>query len=60
VRADPATGSARSRRDGELCAEIRRVHAANFGVHGVRKKMWRQLGREGIPAARCTVARLMQ
>jgi putative transposase len=32
VRADPAKGSARSRRDAELCAEIRRVHAANFGA----------------------------
>jgi putative transposase len=59
VRADPAKGSARSRRDGELCAEIRRVHAANFGVYGVRK-VWRQLGREGVPAARSTVARLMR
>jgi putative transposase len=59
VRAGPAKGSARSRRDGELCAEIRRVHAANFGVYGVRK-VWRQLGREGVPAARGTVARLMR
>ena len=31
---------------------------ANFGVYGVRK-VWRQLSREGTPAARCTVARLM-
>jgi putative transposase len=59
VRADPAKGSARSRRDGELRAEIRRVHEVNFGVYGVRK-VWHQLRREGIPAARCTVARLMQ
>jgi transposase InsO family protein len=59
VRADPAKGSARSHRDGGLCAEIRRVHEANFGVYGVRK-VWRQLRREGIPAARCTVARLMR
>ena len=59
VRADPAKGSARSRRDGDLCAEIRRVHVANFGVYGVRK-VWRQLHREGVPVARCTVARLMR
>jgi putative transposase len=59
VRADPVKGSTRSRRDAELCAEICRVHAANFGVYGVRK-VWRQLRREGIPVARCTVARLMQ
>ena len=38
--------------------EIRRVFEANFGVYGVRK-IWRQLAREGIVAARCTVARLM-
>ncbi|MCK8788156.1 IS3 family transposase, partial [Roseomonas sp. NAR14] len=50
---------ARRQRDAHLCAEIRRVHAANFGVYGVRK-VWRQLGREGIEVARCTVARLMQ
>jgi len=59
VRLDPAKGSTRSQRDGELCAEIRRVHETNFGVYGVRK-VWRQLRREGIPAARCTVTRLMQ
>jgi hypothetical protein len=49
VRLDPAKGSTRSQRDGELCAEIRRVHEANFGVYGVRK-VWRQLRREGILA----------
>ena len=32
---------------------------ANFAVYGVRK-VWRQLGREGIAVARCTVARLMR
>jgi len=39
-------------------AEIRRAHAANFGVYGVRK-VWRQLAREEIAVARCTVARLI-
>ena len=58
-RADPARASARRRRDAELCVEIRRVHAANFGVYGARK-VWRQLGREGIAVARCTVERLMR
>jgi putative transposase len=45
--------SARSSRDQELKAGIRRVHATNFGVYGARK-VWRQLGREGPwwPAAR--------
>jgi putative transposase len=59
VRANPAKGSVRSRCDGELRAEIRRVHEVNFGVYGVRK-VWHQLRREGIPAARCAVARLMR
>ena len=48
---------ARARRDGELREQIRRVWKENFGVYGVRK-VWRQLDREGVVAARCTVARL--
>ncbi|MFE7762847.1 IS3 family transposase [Streptomyces sp. NPDC057438] len=51
--------SARSVRDAELKTQISRVHTDNFSVYGVRK-VWRQLHREGIPAARCTVARLMR
>ena len=39
--------------------QIRRVHAANFEVYGARK-VWRQLAREGIAVARCTVERLMR
>ena len=58
-QADPARLPARVRRDGELRAEIGRVHAANFGVYGARK-VWRQLGREEIAVARCTVERLMR
>jgi putative transposase len=58
-RIDPAKASARTRHDGGLRAEIRRVFEANFGVYGVRK-IWRQLGREGTSVARCTVARLMR
>ena len=42
-----------------LSAGIRRVWEANFQVYGVRK-VWRQLGREEIEVARCTVARLMR
>ncbi len=53
------TPSARSLRDQQLLAEIRRVHAANYGVYGARK-VWKQLGREGIVVARCTVERLMR
>jgi putative transposase len=51
--------SARWRRDEELKAEIHRVHEGNFGVYGARK-VWRQLRREGIVVARCTVERLMR
>ena len=58
-RADPAKASARARRDAALRTEIRRVFEANFAVYGVRK-IWRQLEREGVSAARCTVARLMR
>ena len=46
-------------RDAELLAQIRRVHADNYGVYGARK-VWRQLRREGIHVARCTVERLMK
>jgi putative transposase len=51
--------SARALRDQELKAEIARVHAEHFGVYGARK-IWRQLHREGIAVARCTVERLMR
>jgi transposase InsO family protein len=50
--------SARALRDAKLKAEIARVHAEHFGVYGARK-VWRQLHREGIAVARCTVERLM-
>ncbi len=58
-RADPGRLPARAKRDAMLTAEIRRVYEANFGVYGVRK-VWRQLAREGMVVARCTVARLMR
>ena len=58
-RADPARASALRQRDQALGERIRRVHETNFGVYGVRK-VWRQLGREGVAVARCTVERLMR
>ena len=58
-RADPGRLPARARSDAGLMVEIRRVFETNFHVYGVRK-IWRQLGREGIVVARCTVARLMR
>lgn len=53
------TPSARALRDQQLLAEIRRVHQANYGVYGARK-VWKQLNREGVMVARCTVERLMR
>jgi putative transposase len=50
--------SARAVRDTELKTEIARVHAEHLGVYGARK-VWRQLHREGIAVARCTIERLM-
>jgi transposase InsO family protein len=58
-RADPGRLPARVRRDAALAVEVRRVFEENFRLYGVRK-VWRQLGREGIAVARCTVARLMR
>jgi putative transposase len=58
VRADPAKASSRCQRDIELKPKIRQVWDDNWKVYGVRKT-WRQLRREGVAVARCTVARLM-
>jgi putative transposase len=57
VKARPR--SARAVRDEQLLADIHRIHAANYGVYGARK-VWRELRREGIQVARCTVERLMR
>ena len=57
--ADPSQLSARSVRDVEFREEIERVWKEHFGVYGARK-VWRQLGREGVEVARCTVERLMR
>src|SRR5512133_576261 len=50
--------SARHQRDRRLKLEIQRVFDDNYQVYGGRKS-WRQLRREGICVARCTVERLM-
>ena len=57
-RADPSRMPARAKRDAELRQKVQRVFEENLRVYGVRK-VWRQLRREGVPVARCTVARLM-
>ena len=51
--------SERAERDELLKAEIVRVFEANYRCYGARK-VWRQLHREGIVVARCTVERLMR
>lgn len=58
VRADPTKASPRCQRDLELKSKIQKVWDNNWKVYGVRKA-WRQLRREGVDVARCTVARLM-
>ncbi|MFC7091853.1 IS3 family transposase, partial [Halomonas salifodinae] len=57
--AQPSSAPPRVQRDRWLRAEVRRVWEENFCVYGVRK-VWRQLHREGLSVARCTVARLMR
>ena len=57
--ADPSRRSARAHRDATLRIEIQRVYDEHHQVYGPRK-VWTQLRREGIRAARCTVERLMR
>jgi putative transposase len=56
---NPALRCARARRDDELKLQIQRVWQTHFQVYGA-DKVWRQLRREGIQVARCTVERLMK
>ncbi|PYQ92579.1 MAG: IS3 family transposase [Acidobacteria bacterium] len=58
-QADPTRRSARAQRDDELRAIIRRIWTEHFQVYGPRK-VWRQMGRENLRAARCRVRRLMR
>lgn len=58
-KADPAKVPPRVQRDGVLSEAIGRVFEENRQVYGARK-VWRQLGRESVEVARCTVERLMR
>jgi transposase InsO family protein len=58
-RKDLARLSVRAKRHLELKPEVARVFGENYEVYGVRK-VWRQMKREGISVARCTVERLMR
>lgn len=56
---DPSRRSARAKRDEWLRPEIKRVWQASMQVYGA-DKVWKQMNREGITVARCTVERLMK
>ncbi|WP_411172513.1 IS3 family transposase [Nitrosomonas sp. Is35] len=56
---NPALRCARTIRDDELMPQIQRVWQVNLQVYGA-DKVWRQLKREGMLVARCTVERLMK
>lgn len=56
---DPDRLPDRLKRDRELERDIQRVWENNFKVYGANK-IWRQLLREDIRVARCTVERLMK
>lgn len=55
----PEKRSSRAKRDDVLTVDIQRIWEENFRVYGVRK-VWRQLQREEVSVARCTVERLMK
>ncbi|WP_157896558.1 IS3 family transposase [Acidovorax carolinensis] len=56
---EPHRRCERALRDEQLVPQIQRVWQANMQVYGA-DKVWRQLGREGVVVARCTVERLMR
>lgn len=56
---DPGRLPERHRRDARLREDVRRVFQASRGRYGARK-VWRQLLREGVIVAHCTVERLMR
>lgn len=58
-QADPGRLPLRTQKDAILRPAILRVWEANFQVYGA-DKVWRQLHRDGVAVARCTVERLMR
>jgi putative transposase len=55
----PGLRPERAKRDALLLPEVQRVFDQNLQVYGA-DKVWRQLLREGLEVARCTVERLMR
>jgi putative transposase len=56
---DPTRRSARAQHDEVLRAIIRRIWDEHHQVYGPRK-VWKQMGRENLRAARCRVRRLIR
>ena len=56
---NPQLRCARAKRDDTLGHHIERVWHANMRVYGA-DKVWKQMNREGVCIARCTVERLMK
>ena len=56
---NPALRCQRAKQDELLLPHIQRVWQSNMQVYGA-DKVWKQLGREGVAVARCTVERLMR
>jgi transposase InsO family protein len=56
---DPALRCARAQRDAQLLPAIEQVWNDNQQVYGA-DKVWKQMNREGMAVARCTVERLMR
>jgi transposase InsO family protein len=56
---NPALLSARAQRDQQLIPHIQQVWQSNMQVYGA-DKVWKQMNREGVAVARCTVERLMR
>ena len=56
---NPQLRCPRAQRDDTLVPHIERVWQANMRVYGA-DKVWKQMNREGLSIARCTVERLMK
>ena len=56
---NPTLRCTRAKHDDEIIPHIQRVWHANMQVYGA-DKVWKQMNREGIAVARCTVERLMR
>jgi transposase InsO family protein len=56
---NPVLRSKRAKRDDALLPQIEQVWQINLQVYGA-DKVWKQLNRQGVTVARCTVERLMK